>query len=165
VSGNDIEDAPEHLRNAVLRMRTELLSYGKYRHAKRGHVLPEWKVSIVGARCALFLDAWLGGLHHLPRKSHPSDIDWSNPHMVKLADHSFYAGLSTYDGSGMTRLVLLAHDHAIRAELSASMNHMSLWLCPRSVRQSAISGRHPDLACLRAEIDRIEASKPADGAQ
>lgn len=155
-----IELAPTHLHAAIEQIRAVLLSYGKHRPSKRDKTLPPWEVSIDGARCGLLLSEWLGGLHHFPRAQHPQDMDWSNRH-VSISDWNFYAGLSTFDLSGLTRLVVLAHEHAIRVEISPAMRHVELMLHPRDARiprGSNCSERHPSLVDLRDDLTkRIDA--------
>lgn len=150
-----LEKAPRHLHAEIEVMRTKLLEHGKYRRKKRGKDLPEWKVSIGGARCALVLERWLRGLHHLPQRSQIHEIDWSNE-FVELRDPR-YAGLDTFDCSGMTDLVILAHEHCVRAEAVPSMNVHVLRLDARDCRSTVMYTRHPDLAALKKRIEEAEA--------
>jgi len=145
-----MEHVPAHLRSGVEAMRAHLLEAGAYRHKKRGKDLPEWKVSICGARCALLLTKWIGGLHHLPRNHQTYDIDWSR-HFVEVLD-PLYSGLSTFDGDGLTELVLLAAEHCIRVDISPRMHHIVVELHPRSVLGDCISERHVSLGDLSSRI-------------
>lgn len=156
-----IEQAPLHLRADIEQMHARLLRAGQYRPSKRGAPNPEhWQVSIEGARCGLLLGAWLGGLHHLPHKQQAHTIDWSR-HFVVLRDSQFMPGLASFDGRGLTNLILLAHEHAIRVDLSPAHRKIELLLHPRDARCTAADGtprRHPSLIDLRDVITkRIEA--------
>jgi hypothetical protein len=150
-----LDAAPAHLRTAIEEMQTRLLGYGKYRRIPRGKPFAPWTVSIEGARCALLLDAWLFGLHHLPERKQPSDIDWSGGY-VEIASSM---PLDTHDFEVMTRLVLLAHEHSIRVEVHAhTFRVMRIGLCPRPIlvdgERFNSNIHHPDLATLRAKIDQ-----------
>lgn len=143
----EISKAPRHLRESILFMREKLIAA---RDRERGRSKPKktetaeeftskFGVSICGARCALLLSEWLGGLHHLPPGQEHSCVDWSG-RFVEIRDRSF--NLSTYDFDGLTRLVLLAHEHAIRAEIRPNMRSVKIMLFPRNfARDESDMGR------------------------
>ncbi len=89
-------------------------------------------------RCIDLVAWWLGGLHHAPR----SVRECGSGIELLFAGRSF----STYDGNGLTRLVLLAHDLGIRADISARGMTLSVALHPRKIREGG-SGwdRHPTI--------------------
>lgn len=155
-----IESAPEHLHDAILAMQAELTRDGKYRKKKFRKELPPWIVSINGARCAVLLNRWLDGLHHVPF-GRTWEIDWSGEG-VKV---SGFGEIATYDFGLLTRLVLLAHEHSIRVEIkSHTFKSMMITLHPRPVLKAGetrnICTHHPTLADLRNMVDgRIERSE------
>lgn len=145
-SKDRIEDAPEHLRERVLSMKETLVERYK---------CPA-PVSIAGARCALLLQEWLGGFHHMPPKVPMRSINWNDWSVIVPSKRSgFYPGMDSFDGSGMTRLVLLAHEHVIRAELQIHYD-VVLHLSPRSVNGThPCVDKHRSLVELRDEINEI----------
>ena len=101
--------------------------------------------SEVGKRVAALLDAWRG-LHHFEERV-LRKVDWANPLYIDMAlDHRMSTGqLSTYDFSGLTELVFLAHDHAIRVDIRpCNGSHLKLTFHPRG-REGGMSQRHPTL--------------------
>jgi hypothetical protein len=106
--------------------------------------IPADRISDAGARCAGLLDAWLMGLHHLPVEARK--IDWSG----EWVELTFWSSFSTFDFDELTRLVFLAHDHCIRAEISAAMRYLRVSLYPR-VRDGLICDRHPALEKVMAD--------------
>ena len=101
--------------------------------------------SEVGLRVAALLDEW-HGLHHFDERS-MKKIDWSNPMFVLLTlDHHTSPGqLATYDFSGLTKLVFLAHDHCIRVDLMpCNGSYLKLMFHPRQ-REGSMPQRHPML--------------------
>lgn len=101
------------------------------------------KVSEDGARCAELLRVWLGGLHHFPGGDKAlRATDWSTFFVLVRLKHK---ALSTFDGDSLTRLVFLAHDHAIRVDLhSEAMKSITLMLHPRP-RDGSVMKRHPTI--------------------
>lgn len=76
------------------------------------------------------------GRHHIPRNLKPWGDGWAV---------SAYDALSTFDFDGLTRLVFLAHDHAVRVEVTPcnpQMLRIAIW---QRVRDGRISERHPTL--------------------
>jgi hypothetical protein len=61
---------------------------------------------------------------------------------------SMFSGmLSTFDFDKLTRLVLLAHDRCIRAEIiSSGPNRVGVALHKRHTREGTISQRHPTIS-------------------
>lgn len=57
---------------------------------------------------------------------------------------TMYGGLASFDFSTLTRLAFLAHDHAIRAEVTPAMRYLRITLSPRTREATMIQG-HPTL--------------------
>ena len=88
--------------------------------------------------CAKLLADLFGGFHHIttPIRAFGSGIEL-NAH----ANH-----LATYDFDGLTRLVVLAHDRMVRAEIRPSgprMLKFALW--KRHTREGSMFERHPTM--------------------
>jgi hypothetical protein len=101
--------------------------------------------SDVGLRVAALLDEWQG-LHHFDSRA-MKKVDWSNPLYILLTlDHGMSSGqLATYDFSGLTALVFLAHDHCIRLDVQpCNGTHVKLVFHPRQ-RSGSMPQRHPGL--------------------
>lgn len=100
-------------------------------------------VSLAGARCARLLDVWLDGLHHFPGGQRAlRAVDWSQDFVtVSLCNE---VSMSTCDFDGLTRLVFLAHDHAIRIEVQPAMRTLRILLHPRA-RIGGAAVAHPTL--------------------
>jgi hypothetical protein len=76
------------------------------------------------------------GEHHFPSDLKPYGLGWSMIHAVSLA---------TFDFDNLTRLVLLAHDRCIRAEVSqGSPNRLRIAIWKRE-REGATYERHPTI--------------------
>ena len=98
-------------------------------------------VSDFGARAADLLGWWQRGIYHMDRDA--LRADWSTPNWVTLTVHC--GGWATFDGGDLTRLVVGAHDRAIRVELEpVAPRLMRLWLHPRR-RDGEHFARHPSL--------------------
>lgn len=154
---DDISNAPIHLHKDIMEMKKRLsdqIIYSKFK-----------SVSINGARCALLLDRWLGGLHHMPREQNLYKTDWSGRY-VEVVSGSFAGGLSTFDNGGLTSLVLLAHEHCVRVEIGpARASKISIMIHPRSINSDGFSSRHDSLSKLSERIDRIAETCSRHGTQ
>lgn len=120
--------------------------------ARTYHVTP----SEFGARVATLLSLWLGGLHHffpagkrLPNFADDRFIEATLGHVT----------LDTFDGSGMTRLVFLAHALCIRVEVEgAAPRYLRFAFTRRAGREGRIFERHPTLAsAARRFLDEFTA--------
>lgn len=89
-------------------------------------------------RCARLVRQWVGGFHHAPRtvRVHPRGVT-----LVISRSKS----LSTFDGYDLTKLVLLAHDHCVRAEITTAGMHLEVQLHARVKRDGSIMERHPTI--------------------
>ena len=99
------------------------------------------EVSPLGARAAAVLAVAFGGVHNLPSCSR-GRTDWSHGHRVEvLIDRA----LSTWDGSELTRLVVAAHDAAVRVTVEPrTFRHLVLVFHHRA-RAGHWAERHPTL--------------------
>ena len=101
--------------------------------------------------CRAMLSEWVGGDHHLPKVHEFGTGVCIN----------FYGDLSTYDFNRLTRLVLLAHRDAVRVEIASSGPRMVRIIAhKRSHGGDRVHNRHPSLADLIAEIERMLPSNP-----
>lgn len=99
------------------------------------------KFSEAALRCAHLLEDWVG-LHHLAHQQ-LGKVDWTNQHCIELR---LYGHFSSFDNHGLTALVFLAHDHAVRIEISAcNMQYMTLRLHPRVRTGDCGMTRHPTI--------------------
>lgn len=81
------------------------------------------------------------GIHHVKGQN----IRWT-PGPFPHAELSVWANLDTYDSSLLTRIVIAAHDLAIRVEIrSSGPNHVKLFMSPRARDGDSIMNRHPTL--------------------
>jgi hypothetical protein len=84
-----------------------------------------------------FFIEFYGGYHHFPSELRPAGEGWM---IIQQA------GLSTFDFANLTRLVVLAHDKCIHAEIAPfGMNRLKIMIHKRSGREGKIYERHPDL--------------------
>lgn len=95
-----------------------------------------------------FFAALFYGEHHIPGELKEAGYGWQ----IK----SNYTTLSTTDFNALTRLVLLAHDRCIRADISArGMNTIVIMIHKRE-REGAFERRHPT---IEEHIEQIRSSK------
>jgi hypothetical protein len=96
-----------------------------------------------------FFAALFYGEHHIPGEVKECGYGWQIS--------STYISLSTYDYNALTRLVLLAHDRCIRAEVSArGMNRLVISIHPRVREAEDSSKRHPT---IESHIESIRQSR------
>lgn len=89
--------------------------------------------------CIAALAEFAKGKHHLP-KVHT----WGRGVCV-----NWFQGLSTFDYDNLTRLVLVAHKHAVRIEIGSSGPRMVRIIAHRRTHDTAgINERHPTLEDL-----------------
>ncbi len=88
-----------------------------------------------------FFSDFYGGEHHIPGFSEgvkPFGYGWVVKH-----DRG---DLSTFDGNGLTRLVIMAHDQCIRVGISPhNSGKVKIHIFKRQGREGSFSERHPDL--------------------
>ena len=86
--------------------------------------------------CIDLLATVFGGRHHINELVPVGD--------KAIAMHCATA-LSTFDNGYLTHLTVLAHEKAIRVEISAYKSDLRLLLSYRGNREGRIYDRHPDL--------------------
>jgi hypothetical protein len=70
--------------------------------------------------------------------------EWDNPSHVRFV--LFNPRLATFDGDGLTKLVILAHELMIRIEIqTVNFNYMAIAMHKRKTREGSISERHPTI--------------------
>ncbi len=86
--------------------------------------------------CIDLLAKVFGGRHHL-----------NKIHVIGDKSIAIYYrnALSTFDGGNLTHLVILAHEKAIRVEISAYQSEVRIILSYRGKREGKIYERHPNL--------------------
>jgi hypothetical protein len=83
-----------------------------------------------------FFIAFYGGEHHFPSDLKPYGFGWSMSH---------FGSMATFDFNELTRLVLLAHERCIRAEISqGGPNRLRIAIWKRE-REGAMHERHPTI--------------------
>ncbi len=117
-------------------------TWARPRHKKgpqRWRPVNEFRIGDSGLRVAELLDNW-HGLHHFEDRE-LGRVDWGRE-FVELV--LYHPSLATFDGSMLTRLIILAHDHAIRVAVTASGNRLRYVMTPRA-RAGSISACHPTM--------------------
>ena len=112
------------------------------------------KLSVFGRDVADVLGQAFLGIYHVDREVQRKNVDWSDPNRVAI---TLDRPLSTFDGRELTALVMLAHDRAIRLEVSGCGPHrVQLSFSRRGRRTGNMYERHPTLeahvAALRSAI-------------
>jgi hypothetical protein len=88
--------------------------------------------------CAQMFADVVGGFHHVGGKFRPFGSG------IKVSDYQF--GWATFDCDRLTRLVILAHDQAIRvAIVSSSPGRVGFKLWKRHTREGSMHERHPTI--------------------
>ena len=110
------------------------------------------KVSGFGGRVADLVTELYGGIHHMDTKT-IKNADWSNDNLISLTvqDSQF----STYDSDRLTRLVILAHKHNIRAGVKASTHGYLKIEFVRVDRGGFFRNSHPSLDELVEMIGKV----------
>ena len=99
------------------------------------------ELSELGQQVADLLGVVWRGIYHIDQKR-LKEIDWQNPHYIRLRCPS---DLSTFDFDLLTRLVVLAHDMAVRIEVRPLSNrYLEILFHPRS-REGDGMHRHPTM--------------------
>ena len=84
-----------------------------------------------------FFAEFYRGEHHIPSRIK----EWGSGYVVED-----YAGMSTFDYSGLTRFVVMCHDKCIRGEIRpSSPKSMKVIIHKRQGREGKISDRHPTI--------------------
>ncbi len=84
-----------------------------------------------------FFAAFYQGEHHFPSTLKPYGEGWSMSH---------FGSLATYDSDELTRLVLLAHERAIRVQVEqGGPNRLRIAIWKRE-REGSMYERHPTIS-------------------
>lgn len=101
-----------------------------------------------GARVANLLSVLVQGIYHIDT----DDLrvaDWTSAHTIAIR---WYGELASCDAPLLTRLVVLAHDRAIRVAVRPRANrHLTLSFSPRRATDTDLMDGHP---CLETGIAR-----------
>lgn len=114
------------------------------------------EISFNGIRCAVLVSEWLKGIYHLPKTHVYAWHSWA-------VDINVDWTLATTDTDDLTRLVILAHKHAIRVEIEPhSTRSLRLSMSPRTEavdKSSCWATTHPSVATLAGRIQDVVQGK------
>lgn len=101
------------------------------------------EVSDAGARVAELVDWVWDGIYHCDGVKRAA---WNGDHVaITIEAYTYTTDLTTFDGSWLTKLVIGAHDHAIRVGISAAgARHIKLDFWPRA-RDAHPFSSHPKM--------------------
>lgn len=112
-------------------------------------------VSPVGERVAQLVDWWVDGIYHAQEAV--LKADWSNELYVLL---KWPGEMSTFDFAQLTRLVVGAHDLAIRVQIEPlNMRYLTIYFHPRERVGSQSADRHPTIEMALKSRWRIPRAK------
>jgi hypothetical protein len=107
------------------------------------------ELSDFGAKVAHLLDRWVDGIYHLSERA-LERVDWKHEQRIEI---SWHGGLSTYDASQLTRLVLLCHELCVRGEIEpCNPNHLRIRFSRRD-RTGGLCEGHPTIGQVLLECD------------
>ena len=107
------------------------------------------QISELGYRVLDLIDVLVQGLHHFDA-SVAKKVDWSDPDFIEVKWR--FHGMSTFDFSHLTRLVLLSHDKMVRVELNPQASGMFNFLFHgRHSREGGMSERFPTIETVLAK--------------
>ena len=108
-------------------------------------------VSPLGERAADLLGWVFCGLYHIEQEV--LKVDWSNERWIEI---KLPGTLATYDAGTLTRLVVGAHDRALRVQVSpSSRQYLMLMIHPRQ-REGRIFEQHPTIELALARMNDRE---------
>jgi len=107
-------------------------------------------------RCLRVAGIWLDGLHHMP-----DTVRMCTAHGIELVFHRGKT-FSTFDFNDLTRLVFVAHDQCVRAEIGARGMHTAVMLHARDTRKGPMHARHPMIEQALAEWRREHSAERED---
>ena len=100
------------------------------------------KLSPLGRDVAELLGAAYAGIYHIPGRA-VHKTDWTNNLWIEIV---VLAGeFATFDGSLLTRLVILAHEFCIRMEIEPANPYYLRLFFHRRQREGGFSKRHPTI--------------------
>lgn len=101
------------------------------------------EVSEGGSRVAELVNWWQRGIYHA--QEDVLRADWSGE-SVELIYYARGGRLATYDADDLTRLVVGAHDAAIRVSIEpCNPQYLRIWFHPRGRTSPSFYGRHPSM--------------------
>lgn len=100
-------------------------------------------VSSFGSEVAEIIGVIYKGIYHIPTTVQHKRTEWHSESWIEI---TVPCGLSTYDGSELTNLIVLCHDAAIRLEIrAASKGYLRLCFSPRDANSQSIFSGHPSI--------------------
>lgn len=116
-------------------------------------------ISPLGESVAELLGTIYRGLYHLPETS-LKKVDWKNKDLVSIV---IRGGLSSFDDSDLTVLVVLAHDRMIRVTVEgAANNYLRILFSPRKQRwEHGITSSMTSMPTMETHLERIRKIHPA----
>lgn len=122
----------------------EYFNHDSVQQLKKNYKIEE--ISQVAAKSIVILNKLYYGIHHLPSGSFKKKKldDWKNPLWFNIIVPP--NNLATFDGDFLTRLVFLAHDHAVRIEIKpkSSWGYIELTFHERK-REGQNFEKHPTI--------------------
>lgn len=109
------------------------------------HTKPDPALQLTREEALAFFSKFFYGEHHIPTGKNglqPWGFGWT----VRI-----HGSLATFDGAQLTRLVFLAHEMCIRAEVSTSWNMLRIAIHKRDPEGTRFYRRHPSLDQAVAE--------------
>ncbi len=132
-----------------------------YKGTAAGYMGAEWvraslrvgDMSEFGARVADLLGDLFQGIYHLDSDK-LLKVDWSSTHHIEFA--LGWKSMSTFDDSLLTHLVLLAHQRAIRVEISGRTHHfLTLRFHPREHGHEEWYRYHPTIEEAVRQFNKV----------
>lgn len=106
--------------------------------------------SPLGCRVAYMLGVAFGGVYNAP--INPRKVDWSAPSRISITVRD--SNLATYDGAGLTLLVMLAHALSVRLEICAAAPRYFHFHFTARQPEGRLYQRHPDVEQMVAGFRR-----------
>lgn len=105
-----------------------------------------------GERVANLVNWWLRGIYHA--QADVLRADWSGTYVEVIFEAC--GRLATFDADDLTRLVVGAHDHAIRVSIEpCNPRYLRLRFHPRHRDLGSIYGRHPRIDQAIGRMSRL----------
>lgn len=116
-------------------------------------------ISPLGVAVADLLGEVFGGIYHLNTNA-LKKVDWADDFVIEfvLGHH----GLSTFDGSDLSIMVILCHDRLLRLDISARAHeYLGLMFHQRRLREGSGYWNHPTIETTIEHVRKW--SKPLEG--
>jgi len=138
-----LERLPEFVRQRI-KQQTSLMLFSRANRVEFGRVIGRQyalgEMSELGALVAHFWDVVLHGFHHFVPSG---QVDWANAHFVEVKLRGSFA---TFDFDYLTRIVIAAHDYALRVEISPCNFQLLTFRFHLRQRAGRMPERHPTIA-------------------